>query len=370
MLPKKVALISGVSGQDGFYLAEFLMKNGYTVHGILRRPSPIQGSRINGVGASRYEGLENIHTHFGDITDFNTVLSIVEKTQPDEIYNLAAQSHVQVSFDAPEYTANVDALGALRFLEAIRILKLAHKTKFYQASSSELFGTTSISPQSETTAMEPCSPYGISKLFAYWATKNYRQAYGIFAVNGILFNHESPRRNNSFVTRKITQTAAEIYAGLTNTLVLGRLDTRRDWGHARDYVEGMWLMLQAHQPEDYVLATGKSTSVRDFVSMTFRKIGRPLEFQGKGLDEVGICRSTGQILVRCCQEQLRPMEIDHLVGDSSKARQKLGWAPKVGVEELCEEMLAYDFELLSRSHYVSSARREEFKTISTSKSNH
>lgn len=336
----KRALITGITGQDGAYLASFLLRKGYEVHGLKRRSSSFNCERI-----SHFESphaTSKFFLHYGDLTDSTNILRIMQKIQPDEIYNLAAQSHVQVSFETPEYTANADAVGALRILEAIRILGLCKKTKYYQASTSELYGNSSSFPQNESTPFSPRSPYAAAKLYAYWITVNYRQAYNIFACNGILFNHESPLRSEDFVTRKITLAAAKISLGLEDRLSLGNLASSRDWGHAHDYVEGMWKMLQHEVADDFVLATGQTSTVRDFVTMAFQFAGIDLEFQGEGLNEVGICKKTKKILVKVDPKYFRPTEVDLLVGDASKAFKTLGWAPKKGVHELCKEMVTAD----------------------------
>jgi GDPmannose 4,6-dehydratase len=337
-MAEKTALITGITGQDGAFLAELLLEKGYVVHGIRRRAS---GSNTERIDHLLDEPNERFILHFGDMSDSDSLTRILKDTQPDEVYNLAAQSHVQVSFQTAESTANVNALGTLRLLEAIRILGLGEKTKFYQASTSELFGD-SPPPQNETTPFRPRSPYAVSKLFAYWATVNAREAYGIHASNGILFNHESATRGDSFVTRKITLTVAQIQAGLKETLSLGNLNARRDWGHARDYVRGMWLIAQHDVPDDFVLATGKTWSVREFVEAAFREVDVELNWQGEGVNEVGIDRETGIERVNVNPEYFRPADVNHLVGDASKARDVLGWEPTVGFEELVSEMVAAD----------------------------
>lgn len=342
MQPQKVALISGITGQDGVYLAELLLKKGYIVHGIKRRSSSFNTQRIDHIYQDHHTPDKKFVLHYGDLTDSTNLVRIIQQVQPDEIYNLAAQSHVQVSFETPEYTANADAIGALRILEAIRILGLTGKTKFYQASTSELYGKVQETPQTEKTPFYPRSPYAAAKLYAYWITVNYREAYGMFACNGILFNHESPIRGETFVTRKITRAAARIKFGLESCLYLGNLDARRDWGHAREYVEGMWRILQAEEPEDFVLATNRTTTVRDFLQMAFRFAGINLEFQGSGVDEIGKCSRTGKVLVRIDPEYFRPTEVDLLIGDATKAKTKLGWEAKVPVEQLCKEMVEAD----------------------------
>lgn len=340
-MPKK-ALITGITGQDGSYLAELLLEKGYEVHGIIRRASTFNTHRIDHLYKDRHNKDVRMFLHYGDMTDSSNLNRLLEKIEPDEIYNLAAQSHVKVSFEVPEYTAEVDAIGTLRFLDAIKDTGL--KTKFYQASTSELYGLVQEVPQTEKTPFYPRSPYGVAKLYAYWITVNYREAYGLFACNGILFNHESPRRGETFVTRKITMAAARIKAGLQDKLFLGNLDARRDWGYAPEYVEGMWRMLQHSSPEDFVLATGKTYTVREFATLTFKELGIDLEWQGKGVDEKGIDRATGKVLVEIDPNYFRPTEVDLLVGDSSKAKKLLGWEPKVGIEELVQIMVKADWE--------------------------
>ncbi|GAB4202934.1 MAG: GDP-mannose 4,6-dehydratase [Bacteroidia bacterium] len=351
-MSQKVALITGITGQDGAYLAEFLLNKGYVVHGIKRRSSLFNTDRIDHLYKDPHEPNTRFFLHYGDLTDSTALIRIIQETQPDEIYNLAAQSHVKVSFETPEYTANADALGTLRILEAIRILNLKDKTRFYQASTSELYGLVQEIPQNENTPFYPRSPYGVAKLYAYWITKNYREAYGFFACNGILFNHESPIRGETFVTRKITRAAAKISLGLQDMLYIGNLDAERDWGHARDYVEGMWKILQYHQPEDFVLATGRKISVRKFVEMAFEYVGIKIEWKGKGINEVGIDASNGKVLVKVDARYFRPAEVDLLVGDYSKAKKLLGWEPKCTVEELCKEMVQADLELFKRDKYL------------------
>jgi GDPmannose 4,6-dehydratase len=338
----KVALIAGATGQDGAYLAEFLLSKGYTVHGIKRRSSSFNTERIDHLIHDPHEEGVSFHLHYGDVTDATNIIRIVQEIQPDEIYNLAAQSHVQVSFETPEYTANADGLGTLRLLEAIRILSLERKTRFYQASTSELFGKAQEIPQRETTPFYPRSPYAAAKLYAYWITVNYREAYGMHASNGILFNHESPIRGETFVTRKITRAVASIECGLQKKLFLGNLDAKRDWGHARDFVEGMWLILQVDQPDDYVLATGEAHSVREFVEKAFTHIGRTIVWRGSGLAEQGIDRSTGDVLIEVDPRYFRPTDVDFLLGDSSKAQAKLGWQHKTSFEALVSDMVKAD----------------------------
>ena len=343
----KIALITGITGQDGSYLAEFLLKKGYSVHGIKRRSSLINTERIDHLFFDQSLS-DRFHLHYGDLTDSTNLIRIIQQTQPDEIYNLAAQSHVQVSFETPEYTANSDGLGVLRILEAIRILGLEKKTKFYQASTSELYGKVQEVPQKETTPFYPRSPYGVAKLYGYWITVNYREAYNIYAVNGILFNHESPRRGETFVTRKITIGIAKIILGRQQSISLGNLDAKRDWGHAKDYAEGMWLMLQQEKPEDFVLATNTSVSVRDFIVMAFACVGITINFTGSGLDEkafVEKCENPlyqiplGQQVIGINNRYYRPTEVDLLIGDATKAKEKLGWEPKYDLKMLVEEMM-------------------------------
>src|SRR5579863_307537 len=335
----KVAIVTGITGQDGAYLAELLLSKDYIVHGIKRRSSSFNTARIDHIYQDPH--IENAHfqIHYGDMTDSTNLIRIIQAVQPDEIYNLAAQSHVQVSFETPEYTANADATGPLRILEAIRILDLTKKTRFYQASTSELFGKAQQIPQSEKTPFYPRSPYGVAKLYAYWITVNYREAYKIFACNGILFNHESPIRGETFVTRKIARAVAAIEAGRNEMLYLGNLDAMRDWGHARDYVEGMWRIMQHAEPDDFVLATGEMHSVREFVECAFAEVGRRVGWKGKGVDEVGIDEKSGQMLVKIDPRYFRPTEVDKLLGDATKAREKLGWVPAVKFYELVKEMV-------------------------------
>jgi GDPmannose 4,6-dehydratase len=341
----KKALITGVTGQDGSYLADFLLKKGYEVHGIKRRTSLINTDRIDHLFQDPHENNLKFILHHGDLTDSTSLIRIIQEVQPDEIYNLAAQSHVKVSFEEPEYTANSDALGALRILEAIRILKLEKKTKYYQASTSELYGLVKESPQNETTPFYPRSPYGVAKLYAYWITINYREAYGIYACNGILFNHESPVRGETFVTRKITRALTRIKLGLQKNLFLGNLNARRDWGHARDYVEVQWLMLQQEKPEDFVIATGKQYSVRDFINLAAQNLNMKIEWKGKNEKEVGIYNN--QEIIKIDTGYYRPTEVDTLLGDPSKAKKKLGWQPKISFEELVKEMVESDLKLYS-----------------------
>lgn len=338
----KVALITGVTGQDGAYLAELLLEKGYAVHGVKRRSSSFNTGRIEHIYQDPHEVNPRFVLHFGDVTDSTNLIRIVQQTQPDEIYNLAAQSHVQVSFETPEYTANSDAMGTLRLLEAIRILGLERKTRFYQASTSELYGKAQEVPQSERTPFYPRSPYAVAKLYGYWIVVNYREAYGMHASNGILFNHESPLRGETFVTRKITRAVAAIKLGYPQKLFLGNIDARRDWGHAREYVRGMWLMLQQDEPDDYVLATGEATLIRDFVAEAFGLVDITLRWEGQGIDEKGICARTGQVYVEIDPRYFRPTEVDTLIGDPSKAKSKLGWSHQTKWQQLCAEMVAAD----------------------------
>jgi GDPmannose 4,6-dehydratase len=359
---KKKALITGITGQDGAYLAEFLLKKGYEVHGIKRRTSLFNTDRIDHLYQDPHARSRNFILHYGDMTDSSSLIRIVQEVQPDEIYNLAAQSHVAVSFEEPEYTADSDALGALRLLEAIRILGLEKKTRYYQASTSELFGKVQEVPQRETTPFYPRSPYGVAKLYAYWITVNYREAYGMYACNGILFNHESPVRGETFVTRKITRGLARIYLGLQDCLYLGNLNARRDWGHARDFVEAQWLVLQQKQPEDFVIATGKQYSVRDFVDAAAAEVGVTLGWRGKGVKETavvsgiarkaktGLCK--GQVVVKVDPRYFRPTEVETLLGDPRKARRKLGWKPKISFTHLVSEMMREDLKAAERDALV------------------
>ena len=338
----KVALITGVTGQDGAYLSELLLSKGYTVHGIKRRSSSFNTGRIEDIYEEPQIADPHLTLHYGDLTDSTNLIRIVQETKPTEIYNLAAQSHVQVSFETPEYTANSDAIGTLRLLEAMRILGLEKSCRFYQASTSELYGLVQEVPQRETTPFYPRSPYAAAKLYAYWIVVNYREAYGMHASNGILFNHESPLRGETFVTRKITRAAAAISLGQQDKLYLGNLDAKRDWGHAREYVRGMWMMMQQDEPDDYVLATGETTPVRDFVEWAFEDVGITLEWKGEGVDEKGYCTKTGTCLVEVDPRYFRPTEVELLIGDPSKAHQKLGWRHETSVRELCREMVAAD----------------------------
>lgn len=344
----KVALITGITGQDGAYLADLLLSKGYLVHGIKRRSSSFNTGRIDHIYRDPHTPDSHFQIHYGDMTDSTNLIRIIQSVQPDEIYNLAAQSHVQVSFETPEYTANADATGALRILEAIRILGMGDRARFYQASTSEMFGKVRETPQKETTPFYPRSPYGVAKLYAYWITVNYREAYGLHASNGILFNHESPIRGETFVTRKITRAVASIHLGLQTTLYIGNLDSRRDWGHARDYVEGMWRIVQQATPDDYVLATGETHSVREFIELAFMKVGRKIEWQCKGVDEVGIDSASGEPLVKIDSRYFRPTEVDLLLGDASKARSVLGWKHTVGFDELVTDMLNSDLKIIAR----------------------
>lgn len=350
-MEKKVALITGITGQDGAYLAELLLEKGYIVHGIKRRSSLFNTQRVDHLYKDQHEEKVNFFLHYGDLTDSTNLIRIVQEVQPDEIYNLAAQSHVKVSFETPEYTANSDSLGTLRILEAIRILKLEKKTKFYQASTSELYGKVQEVPQTETTPFYPRSPYGVAKLYAFWIVKNYRESYDMFACNGILFNHESPVRGETFVTRKITRGVAKISLGLQKKIYLGNLDAERDWGHARDYVEGMWRMLQQDKPDDYVLCTGKKITVRSFVEMAFNEAGIKVNWKGKGVDEKGF-DAKGNVLIEVDPKYFRPAEVDLLVGDYSKAKKNLGWEPKIQIDELVKEMVQADIRLFERDKYL------------------
>lgn len=361
-VPPKVALITGVTGQDGAYLAEFLLNKGYIVHGIKRRASLFNTDRIDHIYRDRHEEDVRFFLHHGDLTDSSSLIRIIQQTQPDEIYNLAAQSHVAVSFEEPEYTANSDALGALRILEAIRILGLIKKTRFYQASTSELYGLVQENPQRETTPFYPRSPYAVAKLYAYWITVNYREAYGMYACNGILFNHESPLRGETFVTRKITRALSRIKLGLQQCLYLGNLDAKRDWGHARDYVEMQWLMLQQQQPEDFVIATGKQFSVRDFVEASAKELDMQIRWEGSGVSEKGYWRTSDgdRLIVSVDSRYFRPTEVETLLGDPSKAAEKLGWSPKTTFEELVAEMVRVDLQSAERDEMV---KDHGFKTL-------
>lgn len=349
---KKKALITGITGQDGAYLAELLLSKGYEVHGVKRRSSLFNTDRIDHLYKDPHEDGVSMKLHYGDLTDSTNLIRLVQETEPDEIYNLAAQSHVHVSFETPEYTANSDATGTLRLLEAVRILGMEKKTKFYQASTSELYGKVQEVPQSETTPFYPRSPYAVAKLYAFWITKNYREAYDMFACNGILFNHESPLRGETFVTRKITRGAAKIHLGLQEKIYLGNLDAQRDWGHAKDYVEGMWSMLQQDEPDDYVLATGKTYSVRHFCDLAFAHVGIELEWTGEGVNEKGINKKTGKSVIEIDPKYFRPTEVELLIGDASKAKHKLGWEPKTSLEQLVAEMMKADVDLFTRDQYL------------------
>jgi GDPmannose 4,6-dehydratase len=349
---RKVALITGITGQDGAYLADLLLSKGYLVHGIKRRSSSFNTARIDHIYEDPHIPDHHFQLHYGDMTDSTNLIRIIQAVQPDEIYNLAAQSHVQDSFETPEYTANADATGALRILEAIRILGLDKKTRFYQASTSELYGKVQETPQKETTPFYPRSPYAVAKLYAFWITVNYREAYGLHASNGILFNHESPIRGETFVTRKITRAVAGIHLGVQKTLYIGNLDSKRDWGHARDYVEGMWRILQQDAPDDYVLATGETHSVREFIELAFSKVGRTIEWKGSGVDEVGIDATTGDTLVKIDSRYFRPTEVDLLLGDPSKAERVLGWKHTVSFPELVSDMLTSDLKVVAEESRV------------------
>ena len=366
----KKALITGITGQDGAYLAELLISKGYEVHGIKRRSSLLNTDRIDHLYQDPHEKNVKLKLHYGDLSDAGNLIRIVQEIQPDEIYNLGAMSHVKVSFDTPEYTANVDGLGTLRLLEAIRVLGLAAKTRFYQASTSEQYGLVQEVPQRENTPFYPRSPYAAAKLYAYWITVNYREAYQIFACNGILFNHESPIRGETFVTRKITRAACRIALGLQQMMYMGNLDAKRDWGHAKDYVEAMWLMLQQKSPEDYVIATGITTTVREFIIKAFRQLGITLQFSGEGLKETGIVAKSensnffvkeGQEVVKIDPKYFRPTEVELLIGDPTKAKTQLGWAPKYDLDALIKEMVASDLEVFKRDHYLREGGHKIFQ---------
>jgi GDPmannose 4,6-dehydratase len=359
-MSKKIALVTGITGQDGAYLSEFLIKKGYEVHGIKRRSSSFNTERIDHLYQDPHIDSRNFVLHHGDLTDATNLIRIVQEVQPDEIYNLAAQSHVAVSFETPEYTANADALGTLRLLESIRILGLTEKTRFYQASTSEMFGKVQEVPQTETTPFYPRSPYGAAKVYAYWICVNYREAYDMFCSNGILFNHESPIRGETFVTRKITRAAARISLGLQDKLFLGNMDSLRDWGHARDYVEAMWLMLQQDQADDFVVATGKQYSVRQFVEMAFREVGIQIEWRGNGTEEVGLDAKTDAVRVAVDPRYYRPTEVETLLGDPSKAREQLGWTARTSLDVLVKEMVADDVNGAEKDEML---RREGFHTF-------
>ena len=348
----KIALVTGITGQDGAYLAELLLNKGYIVHGVKRRSSLFNTARIDHLYRDPHETGVKFKLHYGDLTDSSNLTRIIQEVQPDEIYNLAAQSHVQVSFETPEYTANVDAIGTLRILEAIRILGLEKKTRFYQASTSELYGKVQEVPQSETTPFYPRSPYGVAKLYAYWIVKNYREAYSMYACNGILFNHESPLRGETFVTRKITRAAAKISLGMQDVIYLGNLDAQRDWGHAKDYVEGMWRMLQQETPDDYVLATGEMITVRDFVTKSFKELNIDVEWSGKNENEEGKDKATGKVIVKVDKKYYRPTEVELLIGDASKAKTELGWTPTFTIDALIKDMVQADLDLFKRDKYL------------------
>lgn len=345
-MAKNVALITGVTGQDGAYLAEFLLKKGYEVHGVKRRSSSFNTARVDHLYQDPHQKKVNFHLHFGDMTDSTNIIRLVQEVEPTEIYNLAAQSHVQVSFDTAEYTANADAMGALRVLEAIRILKMEDTAKYYQASTSELFGKVAESPQTEKTPFAPRSPYAAAKLYAYWITVNYREAYNMYASNGILFNHEGPTRGETFVTRKITRAVAAMEFNLQDKLYLGNIDAKRDWGHAKDYIEGQWMIMQYDKPDDFVLATGETHSVREFIELAFKQVERDIEWKGKGVDEKGLDAKTGQVLIEIDPRYFRPTEVEFLLGDASKAKKLLGWEPKIKFAELVKEMVEFDLSLV------------------------
>ena len=345
---KKIALITGITGQDGAYLAELLLNKNYEVHGIKRRSSSFNTARIDHLYKDKHKEDVNFFLHYGDLTDSTNLIRIIQEVQPHEIYNLGAQSHVKVSFEVPEYTANSDALGTLRILEAIRILKMENKVKFYQASTSELYGKAQEVPQTENTPFYPRSPYGVAKLYAFWIVKNYREAYGMFACNGILFNHESPLRGETFVTRKITRAASKIKLGLQEKLYLGNLNAQRDWGHAKDYVEGMWRMLQHEKPEDFVLATGKTTTIREFCNLSFKELGIDIIWEGEGENEVGINQSSNKVIISIDKNYYRPTEVDLLIGDASKAKKLISWTPKYDLESLVKEMVNADYNLFRK----------------------
>lgn len=355
----KRALITGITGQDGSYLAELLLEKGYEVHGIKRRASSFNTDRIDHLYQDPHAQVVRMYLHYGDLTDATNLIRIIQQVQPDEIYNLAAQSHVAVSFETPEYTANADALGTLRLLEAVRILGLTGRTRFYQASTSEMYGNATQTPQNERTPFYPRSPYGAAKVYAYWITVNYREAYGMFACNGILFNHESPVRGETFVTRKITRGLARVHVGLEDCLYLGNLDARRDWGHARDFVRAQWLILQQDRPEDFVIATGQQYSVREFCERTARQLGMRLQWRGRGSEECGVDASSGRTVIKIDARYFRPTEVDALLGDASKARQTLGWEPQVSFDQLIDEMVREDVARAQRDALVA---RAGFKT--------
>ena len=354
-MSRRRALITGITGQDGSYLAELLLSKGYEVHGVKRRASSFNTARVDHLYQDPHERQVNFHLHYGDLTDSTNLIRILQEVQPDEVYNLGAQSHVAVSFDTPEYTANADAIGTLRILEAIRILKMEQKVRFYQAGTSEMFGKVQEIPQKETTPFYPRSPYGVAKVYGYWITVNYRESYGMFATNGILFNHESPRRGETFVSRKITRALSRIEVGLEDCLYLGNLDARRDWGHAKDYVEAQWLMLQQDEPEDFVIATGVQYSVRDCVQLAATRLGMRVEFRGEGLQEEGVDAATGRVIVRVDPRYFRPAEVETLLGDPAKAKAKLGWEPKITFDQLITEMVESDLLDAKREATLRSA---------------
>lgn len=357
---KKIALITGVTGQDGAYLAELLLDKGYEVHGIKRRSSLFNTDRIDHLYQDKHEKDVNFFLHYGDLTDSTNLIRLVQEIQPTEIYNLAAMSHVKVSFDMPEYTANADGIGTLRLLEAIRILKMEDRVKFYQASTSELYGKVVETPQSETTPFYPRSPYAVAKMYAYWIVVNYREAYNFYGCNGILFNHESPLRGETFVTRKITRAVAKIKLGLQEKMYLGNLDAKRDWGHAKDYVKGMWLMLQQDKPQDYVLATGETHPVREFVTLAFKEVGIDVRWEGEGINEKGIEVKTGNVLVAVDKAYFRPTEVELLLGDPTKARTELGWETEYSFQELVQEMVASDLKLFTKDKYLKEGGHQTF----------
>ena len=356
----KIALITGITGQDGAYLAELLLKKGYNVHGIKRRASLFNTDRIDHLYKDPHEKESRFHLHYGDMTDATNLIRIVQETQPDEIYNLAAQSHVKVSFETAEYTANADALGTLRLLEALRILNLEKKCRFYQASTSEMYGKVREVPQTETTPFYPQSPYGAAKVYAYWICVNYREAYGIYACNGILFNHESPIRGETFVTRKITRAVSRIHLGLQDRIFLGNLNARRDWGHAKDYVEAQWLILQQPEPDDYVIASGEQHSVREFVEMAFKEVDIEIRWEGKGVDEKGIDSKSGKVLVEVDPSYFRPTEVESLLGDPTKAKEKLGWKPKISFSDMVAEMVREDIQEAKKDEYCKNGGIKTF----------
>ena len=361
----KVVLITGITGQDGSYLAELLLSKGYMVHGIKRRSSLFNTQRIDHIYEDPHIDNQHFKLHYGDLSDSTNLIRIIQETQPDEIYNLGAMSHVKVSFDVPEYTANTDGIGTLRILDAVRLLGLINKTKIYQASTSELYGLVQEVPQKETTPFYPRSPYAVAKMYAYWITVNYREAYNMFACNGILFNHESPLRGETFVTRKITRGIAQMALGMQDTLYMGNIDSKRDWGHAKDYVEAMWLMLQQDKPEDFVISTGTTTSVRDFIKLAFQEVGVTLEFKGAGVDEVAVVASSSnpeysfkkdQIVIKIDPNYFRPTEVDLLIGDNTKAKEKLGWKPKYNLEMLVKEMMEADLKIFQKEKLFNSLK--------------